>query len=418
MAEGEAVRRVEAAASPVTISGLTNGSAYRFSVTALNAAGRSEPSALSGEVTPTAPASGGGYWNGGFPIDVPDEEPGEEASVEPAPEGAGAVVAEASAERIAEALAAGSALELETDRAAVTIPAGVLGEWAGDDGEALTLRVEMLEPDSLPASMRAGSAARPLVALTLQRGDEVFHPGDGQSVEVRIPYTLRAGEQPQHIVVYSIGEDGNWHIEKQADYDPAIRGVRLETDRPGSYAIVHNPVRFDDLSRVPWAQAAIETLAARGIIQGKGQGAFDPQSQVTRAEFVQMLVGMLDLPAGQPVELAFPDVAPDSWYADAVQAAVSSGIIRGRDDGTFGVSAPITRVEMAIMLQRALQLPDGSAQPAFADLADQTEEGRRAVASAGNAGLMDGYPDGSFEPRGQATRAEAATVMHRALQIR
>ena len=99
---------------------------------------------------------------------------------------------------------------------------------------------------------------------------------------------------------------------------------------------------------------AIEALAARGIIDGKSDGSFDPEGSMTRAEFAAIVVRALGLtPEGKN---SFSDVAAEAWYAPYVGTAYSCGIITGVGDGRFNPSGTITRQEAAVMVSRAAKL--------------------------------------------------------------
>jgi len=113
---------------------------------------------------------------------------------------------------------------------------------------------------------------------------------------------------------------------------------------------------FDDITGVNAHknQPAIEALAARGIIDGKSDGSFDPEGSMTRAEFAAIVVRALGLtPEGKN---SFSDVAAEAWYAPYVGTAYSCGIITGVGDGRFNPSGTITRQEAAVMVSRAAKL--------------------------------------------------------------
>ena len=113
---------------------------------------------------------------------------------------------------------------------------------------------------------------------------------------------------------------------------------------------------FDDITGVNAHknQPAIEALAARGIIDGKSDGSFDPEGSMTRAEFAAIVVRALGLtPEGKN---SFSDVAAEAWYAPYVGTAYSCGIITGVADDRFNPSGTITREEAAVMVSRAAKL--------------------------------------------------------------
>ena len=110
---------------------------------------------------------------------------------------------------------------------------------------------------------------------------------------------------------------------------------------------------FDDISAHA-NQPAIEAMAARGIISGKGNGKFDPDATMTRAEFATIVVRALGLTP--KANNQFADVAADAWYAPYVGTANSYGIVSGTSATTFNPNGTITRQEAAVMVARAARL--------------------------------------------------------------
>lgn len=101
-------------------------------------------------------------------------------------------------------------------------------------------------------------------------------------------------------------------------------------------------------------QKAIEDLASRGIINGKGENRFDPNATMTRAEFAAIVVRALGLTP--KATNAFTDVTADAWYAPYVGTAHSYGIITGVGSGRFNPNGTITRQQAAVMVARAAKL--------------------------------------------------------------
>jgi len=163
-----------------------------------------------------------------------------------------------------------------------------------------------------------------------------------------------------------------------------------------------------------WAKGSILELAGRGAVTGYPDGAFRPYRTVTRAEFATMLVRALEFPAndGSP----FIDTERH-WAREAVSAAYAQGIVRGRDERRFAPDDLITREEMALMTLNALQPDAAQTDAAFADRSDISLWARQAVAAAAELGVVTGYPDNAFKPQAHATRAEAAVVILRALEV-
>lgn len=178
---------------------------------------------------------------------------------------------------------------------------------------------------------------------------------------------------------------------------------------------------FNDIAGLGWAQHSIQALAAREILLGIGDHTFGPQLDVTRAQFLKMLMLALELDDVNAVS-TFQDVGLNDWYYSSVAAAAKLGIVQGRPDGTFGANESISREEMALMAYRAAQfakLPvTGWGEPAlFTDASGISGYALEAVQSMSGANIIQGVGKDSFAPKAHATRAQAAVIVYRLFQL-
>ncbi|KMY51868.1 S-layer homology domain-containing protein [Peribacillus loiseleuriae] len=123
------------------------------------------------------------------------------------------------------------------------------------------------------------------------------------------------------------------------------------------YTIVENDKTFPDVDKKHWAEKYIDTLASKYIIAGNDNGKYAPQEDMTRAQFTVLLVRALGLPAAK-YDNHFKDVKGNEWFnaKDEVMAAVNYGIIYGKENGRFAPNDKITRAEAATMIHRAMNL--------------------------------------------------------------
>lgn len=181
-----------------------------------------------------------------------------------------------------------------------------------------------------------------------------------------------------------------------------------------------NIAGFTDIGSVKWAQKAIATLRDVKIINGKEETKFCPNDSITRAEFVQILIGMLNYAERIDVsgaECNFNDVASDAWYYTAVAAAVKYNIVSGISDTEFAPDVLISRQDMCVMINRAclaagISLQNG-ASVIFNDENNISDYALNAVRSMSKAGIVSGFKDGNFKPLENATRAQAAVIIYR-----
>lgn len=122
----------------------------------------------------------------------------------------------------------------------------------------------------------------------------------------------------------------------------------------------------------------------------------------------------LGLPAASQEQTSFTDVPTGSWYAPVVQTAHQAGLVQGTGDGRFHPEQTITRQEIAVIIMKACSRASKPNYPgnslAYSDANDISPWAKEGIAQASHAGIMSGYPDGSFHPHNQASRAEAAIV--------
>lgn len=172
-----------------------------------------------------------------------------------------------------------------------------------------------------------------------------------------------------------------------------------------------NDVDFNDISGY-WAEDSIKQAVSKGIVKGYTDGSFKPRNSVTRAEFTVMLMNALK-PQTSGIELTFTDTTKiGAWAQGAVAQAVQAGIINGYSDGTFRPNAEMTRAEMAAMISKAMGLSvETNAVTDFADDKDIPSWAKSAVAAIKKIGLIEGKGTNKFDPNAITTRAEAVTLL-------
>lgn len=149
-------------------------------------------------------------------------------------------------------------------------------------------------------------------------------------------------------------------------------------------------------------------------IVGYPDGTVQPNGQITRAEATTIFFRLLteeSRSANLTKTNGYTDVASDAWYNTAVSTMTKAGIVDGYPDGTFRPDAPITRAEMAKIISLFAKLDKSESR--FSDIAGHWAEAYIRLA-AGN-GWIAGYPDGTFGPQRNITRAETATMINRVL---
>lgn len=179
-------------------------------------------------------------------------------------------------------------------------------------------------------------------------------------------------------------------------------------------------IKFADAALIPvWAREAVTALTEKNVISGRTNGNFDPSGNVTRAEFVIMTVNGFGFKKVGEAKV-FSDVPQNAWYKNAVDIAVSVGIISGMGDDIFAPEKNISRQDLCVILYNSfkkLNVPLSDAKDYnFADNAEIAAYAKEAVYTFRLLGIINGRTDGSFDPNANATRAEAAVMIHNALK--
>ena len=168
---------------------------------------------------------------------------------------------------------------------------------------------------------------------------------------------------------------------------------------------------FDDIDQSFWAYKAVSNLYSKGIINGKTPNEFFPNDNITREEFVKLLVLACNVEDGGE-KVAFTDVSESEWYYKYIVSAFSDNIVTGKSDGSFGIGEHISRQDMAVMVCRACNRTMPVSTADFEDNDAISDYARESVAKLSAAGIINGMPDGSFAPFATATRAEAAKLVY------
>ncbi|MET3852514.1 S-layer homology domain-containing protein [Paenibacillus sp. OAE614] len=165
-----------------------------------------------------------------------------------------------------------------------------------------------------------------------------------------------------------------------------------------------------------FAKDAINELVEKGVLNGKGDGKFDPTGKIERQDFAIILAKALGLDVSStPTSPTFSDVPSDSYAYASVEAAVKAGLIKGQGNGTFGTGSNLSRQDMAVLFVRALGV-DAQGKGfilKFSDASSISDYAKDAVGAAVELGLINGGTDGKFDPKGGAAREAVAQVASR-----
>ena len=169
-----------------------------------------------------------------------------------------------------------------------------------------------------------------------------------------------------------------------------------------------------DLNDASWAKDKIEQWVTKGVIKGYPDNTFKPNRSITRAEFVALVNRAFDKKAST-VTSNFTDVKTSNWYLADVATAKNEGYIVGYENNTFRPDRSITREEAATIVARLLKLAKVSTVNGFIDNAAIQAWAVDFVNSVVDKKIMQGYPDKTFKPANNITRAESVETLYNAL---
>ena len=292
----------------------------------------------------------------------------------------------------------------------VTIPKGAL---AGTSNVNVAV-----QQDNSPPSPPSGDTILGAFDFSVGGQEHYQFNGDVTLAFTFDPAKIPDGETPA--VFYYDDATGQWvDIEGTANWTNDT--ITVTVDHFTKYAVMavsktQGASTFSDVPSSYWAYAAISTLSGQGIVSGYPDGTFRPDNTITRAEFVSVMNKALKLQAYNPATPDFTDASPSDWFYGSVENAVYAGIVKGTGVRIFDPNEAITREQLAAILVNALgqqseAMANMNSKTGFTDDGSISGWARGFVAVAVRDGLLKGYPDGSFRPQGDATRAEACAMI-------
>ncbi len=196
---------------------------------------------------------------------------------------------------------------------------------------------------------------------------------------------------------------------------PSYTGKTDNTPSVNTPAGSDNAV-FSDISDVDWAKEYITMLYQRGVINGVGNGMFEPHRYVMREELVKMILLLFNIDTGEYTPSAFGDVSIGDWFEPYVSTAYGLNLVNGISPALFGAGNSVSRQDMAAMIVRCMEYKNISTEKSaesvsFDDESEISEYAIEAVKLLREAGILNGDDNNNFNPELFASRAEVAKVL-------
>ncbi|MFT4105186.1 MAG: S-layer homology domain-containing protein [Lacrimispora sp.] len=238
---------------------------------------------------------------------------------------------------------------------------------------------------------------------------------NGGIVTISIPYTVDANEAAGYLYGVYVDEKGNASRIDGSAYDANSRSILISTGHLSVYGVGYTApgVRFTDING-HWAKENINYAAGRGLIFGTSENAFSPDVAMTR----EVLVTALGRLAGIDVN----EYTSDGALSPYAEWAYRQGIIQNNGSRQFVPDSPVTREEMALILQNyaraaGYHLPVTREAAVYADASSIGSSYKNAVTAMQQAGIMMGGSGRKFNPKASATRGEVSAMLHRYIKL-
>lgn len=171
---------------------------------------------------------------------------------------------------------------------------------------------------------------------------------------------------------------------------------------------------FYDVSKDYTFYDEVEFLTSKQVITGFSDGSFKPEAGVTRAEAAMMIGRALGL-NGDPKDTHFSDVTANVTGSGYIASAVEKGIISGFPDNTYRPYQQVTRAQMAIFLDKAFALKNAHPDNIFTDVSENMIAYPSILNAYAN-GIVNGYSDATYQPDGSVSRGHFSAFLARALE--
>jgi hypothetical protein len=476
----------------ITVTGLSNGTTYTFTVKAVNVLGNGQDSVASSAITPYRHSSGGSSGGSSTPSTptTPTEpaKPGEtgveilvngktetaatatttkvddktvttvtvdDKKVEekllnegnnavvtiPIKNDADVVIGQLNGQTVKNMETKEVVLEIKTGNVTYTLPASQINidNVSSQIGKQVELKdilvnVKISAPSQETAKIVQDTANKNSYQVVVKPVEfEITCTSGNKTVEVskfngyvERMVAIPDGVDPSKITTgIVLNNDGTFsHVPTTITVIDGKYYAKINSLTNSTYSVIWSPKTFKDVEN-HWAKDAVNDMGSRLVIDGVGDGKFEPDRDITRAEFAVIVVKALGLMRTGTGKDAFKDVTKDDWYYDAVSIAYEYGIA-GYGSGKFGPMDKITREQAMTMIARAMKITglkvefatgeEDKLLKSFGDAGKSADYAKNSIAACIKTGIVSGRNDNFLAPKENITRAEVAVIVRRLLQ--
>ena len=305
----------------------------------------------------------------------------------------------------------------------VTLDTVAIAELDKQSTGTVTVSAKKLTKLSDSATKLIGN--RPVYDITIsyQKNGKTKYVGNfGKgAVTLGLAYKATANEKSDNLFGVYVDKNGKPQLLTNSSYDNgrlifsrnslSTYGVGYKTPAPS----------FTDTAK-HWAKDNIDFVASRDLISGTSATTFAPNTDITRADFLMALGRLSGADVSSYKTSSFTDVESIDNAMPYIEWAVKNKIVSGYGNGKFGPIDSITREQMAVMMVNyakatGYKLPVSKQANTFADDAKISAYAKDAVKAIQQTGIINGKDNNRLDPQGNATRAEASTILRRFVEL-
>jgi hypothetical protein len=359
----------------------------------------------------------------------------------PVTAGSDVVVGELTGQMVKDMETKAATVEVRTDSATYTLPAQQINIDAvsAQLGQSvalkdITVQIQIATPTNETAQIVENAAkageftiVAPAVnfTVTCSNGDKTVDVSSFNSYVERT-IAIPTGVDPNKITTgVVVDPDGTVrHVPTKIVVIDGKYYAKINSLTNSTYLVIWHPIEFEDVAS-HWAKDAVNDMGSRMVISGVGNDKYEPDRDITRAEFAAIVVRGLGLKPGSGNN-SFTGVKSTDWYCKYIETAYAYGIISGYDKVQFGPNDMITREQAMAMIARAMKITGlkstltdseiSTLLAGYTDSAAATSYAKASIATCLKTGVVSGRTGSTVAPKDYITRAEAATIVQRLLQ--
>lgn len=293
---------------------------------------------------------------------------------------------------------------------------------SSSNNEEISISINKVDTNDLSDAVKEIVKDRPVFDFSVTSGTQTISDFGNGSVKVSLPYTLQLGEKKNAIVVYYLNDKGELETIR-GNYNEETHMVEFKTKHFSTYMLGYKDKSFNDVKSGAWYYDAVSYIASRQIANGTSELEFSPDAEITRGQFLVMLMNAYNVKVDTTLKDNFAD-AGNSYYTAYLATAKKLGLASGTGDNKFKPDAALTREDMMTLLYNALsivgELPEGSSEASFEQFGDHAKVSsyaQNAVKLFVEGGFVSGK-SGNLDPKGNATRAQMAQILYNLLMIK